>query len=199
MSNEPALIDTTAEMPPNRLHEKVGRKQPRASNGRPTAGDCRAMVLEAVEGWGPARVRQFSESAQLKNLRLAELCGMLALSRTSRSVMTTLTITFPEEFREMLRAIVREEIRAALTEVPRTDAEQDAYLSVRRAAAFVDVHPDTIRAWIKAGRLSGYRAGRELRVLRSELRHFLAVGDSAVHRESPEEEAERIFARRRSR
>ncbi len=113
--------------------------------------------------------------------------------------MTTLTITLAEEFREVLRAIVREEIRAALADVQRAGAEQDAYLCVRKAAAFVDVHPDTIRVWIKAGRLSGYRAGRELRVLRSELRHFLAVGDSPVHRESPEEEAERILARRRSR
>ncbi len=124
---------------------------------------------------------------------------MLALPRTSKPVMTTLTITLPEELREMLRAIVREEIRAALADVRPTGAEQDAYLSVSKAAAFVDVHPDTIRVWIKAGRRSGYRAGRELRVLRSELRHFLAVGDPVIHRETPEEEAERIFARRRSR
>jgi hypothetical protein len=39
----------------------------------------------------------------------------------------------------MLRAIVREEVRAALTEFPQTGAEHDAYVSVRKAAAFADV------------------------------------------------------------
>ena len=110
--------------------------------------------------------------------------------------MSTLTIIPPEELREMLRGIVREEVRAALVEAGTTSPDGDGYLSVQKAAALTDVHPDTIRAWVRAGRLRGYRAGRELRVLRSELHHFLDAGDLVDHRETAEEEAAKILARR---
>jgi excisionase family DNA binding protein len=112
--------------------------------------------------------------------------------------MSALIIIPPEELRALLVEVVREEVRAALADARATNSEEDGYLSVQKAAALADVHPDTIRAWIKAGRLRGYRAGRELRVLRSELCHFLEAGDSADHRETPEEEAATILARRRS-
>jgi len=61
-----------------------------------------------------------------------------------------------------------------------------------------EVHPDTIRGWVKAGRLQERRAGRELRVLRSDLSRFLGVvrelGDV---RPSAEEEASAMISRRR--
>lgn len=109
-------------------------------------------------------------------------------------------------FEETLRAIIREELKsvlrsdllARLAEHRCTTQEEDGYLAIQKAADFADVHSDTIRAWIKAGRLRGYRAGRELRVLRSELRRFLETGDSAEQRETAEEEAATILARRRS-
>ena len=95
-------------------------------------------------------------------------------------------------FEETLRAIVREELNVLRTELlPRlaedrcAEQQEDRYLSVQRAAEFVDVHPDTIRAWITAGRLRGYRAGRERRVLRSELRRFLELGDVVEQRRRP--------------
>lgn len=112
--------------------------------------------------------------------------------------MSTLTIIPPEELRTLLREVVREEVRAALVEAGTTNPDGDGYLSVQKAADLADVHADTIRAWIRAGRLHGYRAGRELRVLRTELHRFLEAGDLADTRETPEEEAATILARRRS-
>lgn len=85
--------------------------------------------------------------------------------------------------REMLRTIVREEIRAAFArhkgEPLRQSGVGDVYLSVTKAARLADVAPGTIRAWIRAGRLDSRRAGRVLRVSRVELETFLATGLSA--------------------
>jgi excisionase family DNA binding protein len=112
--------------------------------------------------------------------------------------VSSLVIIPPEDLRAMLQAAVREGIRVALAQARAGGAEEDGYLSVQRAADYADVHPDTIRAWIKAGKLLGYRAGRELRVLRSDLRRFLADVGPNSHRMTAEEEAATILSRRRS-
>ncbi len=112
--------------------------------------------------------------------------------------MSPLVIIPAEELQAMLDAAVLRGVRAALAEARPAAAEEDGYLSVQRAADFADVHPDTIREWIKTDRLRGYRAGRELRVLRSELHRFLAPVSANGHRATPEEEAATILARRRS-
>jgi excisionase family DNA binding protein len=111
--------------------------------------------------------------------------------------MSPLVIIPAEELQAMLDAAILKAVRAALAENQTTATEEDGYLSVQKAADFADVHPDTIRAWIKTDRLRGYRAGRELRILRSELRRFLAADALSEHRETVEEEAAEIMARRR--
>lgn len=79
---------------------------------------------------------------------------------------------------EVMRRIVRDVVRAELTALGRADHPQrngsDAYLSVARAARVADVAPGTIRAWIRHGRLTGKRAGRVLRVSRTELEQFMS-------------------------
>lgn len=101
-----------------------------------------------------------------------------------------------------IRRVVREEVRAAVREAladvgkALTPPVDDGYLSVEKAAELAEVHPDTIRAWIKAGRLVRHQAGRELRVRRSELHAFLAC-EKASERATPEAEAAGILARRR--
>ena len=72
-----------------------------------------------------------------------------------------------------LRDLIKAAVNDALGE---RRAEPETYLSVARAAAIAEVAPATIRGWIAEGRLKRYRAGRELRVKRSELERLLAAG-----------------------
>lgn len=100
--------------------------------------------------------------------------------------------------REEVQRVLREELAGVVAELrPAADAGEQ-YLSVERAAAMAEVHADTIRGWVKSGRLREHRAGRELRILRSDLHRFLAAVSANGHRETAEEEATTILARRRS-
>ena len=104
---------------------------------------------------------------------------------------------FRTAMRVELRSVVREEIRAALAEAQPSSIEKGAYLSVAKAARFAEVHPDTIRAWIKAGQLRGHRAGRELRIRREDLDHFMAGEGFGPNRPTPDEVAATILSRSR--
>lgn len=70
---------------------------------------------------------------------------------------------------EVLRQTIREIVAEILAE-----QGKEEYLSVAAAARVASVSPWTIRAWIKAGHLPGYRAGRVLRVKRIELDALMA-------------------------
>ena len=80
-------------------------------------------------------------------------------------------------------------IRAAVEALVTTDA-----------ATVASVNEGTIRRWVRAGKLRGYRAGRVLRVRRDELDRMLATGrrapSKASNDESPEELAMRAIANR---
>ena len=87
-----------------------------------------------------------------------------------------------ETLRAIVRDVVREEVRAALSECaadatrrnsPGGAMRGDGYLSIARAAAFADVAPGTLRRWIRSGRLPVRRAGRVYRIARAELEDFL--------------------------
>jgi excisionase family DNA binding protein len=77
-----------------------------------------------------------------------------------------------------LREIIREEVRAAIAEQPSPKAPEEV-LTVRQAAEEAHVRPETIRDWVRSGRLKAIRVGQErrrgktksaaIRVLRSEL------------------------------
>ena len=94
--------------------------------------------------------------------------------------------------REIVESAIRRVVREELTREP----SRDRYLPVAEAAEIAGVAPDTIRAWIGQGRLGRYNAGRELRIRRSELDHFLAMpaAQDANGRElSPEEHANQFI------
>ena len=79
---------------------------------------------------------------------------------------------------EVIRAIVRDEVRAAVAEaLARSGAapavHEGGYLSIARAARFAAVAPGTLRRWIRTGRLPVRRAGRVYRIARAELEAFL--------------------------
>ena len=79
-------------------------------------------------------------------------------------------------------------IRAAVEALVTTDA-----------ATVASVNEGTIRRWVRAGKLRGYRAGRVLRVRRDELDRMLATGRRPSNDESPEEMASRAIDRYTSR
>jgi excisionase family DNA binding protein len=97
---------------------------------------------------------------------------------------------------EEVSRVLREELPGLLAQLLATMARSDCYLSVAKAAEVADVHPDTIRGWVKAGHLAGHRAGRELRIRLDELRRFLESGGGPKNRQTPEEEANEILSRR---
>lgn len=97
-----------------------------------------------------------------------------------------------EAFLEAMRAVAREEIARA--EQKRREST-DGYLSTEAAAEFADVAVGTIRRWVREGKLPEHRAGRRVRVLRSELARLLDGGRRPTKRAklSPEERAAQIL------
>jgi hypothetical protein len=106
-----------------------------------------------------------------------------------------------------LRQIVAAELRRVLREErdasgrPANDGE---YLPEAEAAARAAVTPATIRVWMAQGRLRRYYAGRELRVLGTELLTLMrrppaTASTHGERRPTPEEEAALYLEKRRRR
>lgn len=81
-------------------------------------------------------------------------------------------------------------------------ADQEALISVAQAAALLGVHPNTLRAWTDAGRLTAYRinARGDRRYRRAEVERLLAEGGDAPGPAAPEIDGAReveaaLFAR----
>lgn len=66
--------------------------------------------------------------------------------------------------RDMIREIVREELKAIPDDKPTAE-----YVSTAEAAEIAGVTPGTIRRWKDEGKLTPAGAGRELRFLRTEV------------------------------
>ncbi|HEX7842292.1 MAG TPA: helix-turn-helix domain-containing protein [Kofleriaceae bacterium] len=92
---------------------------------------------------------------------------------------------------ELVRVEVDARVRAALADVTRPDE----YLSTSTAGKLAQVAPGTVRRWIREGKLIGHRAGRVVRVRRSELEQLLRDGAQCRmdDNESPEALALRDF------
>lgn len=95
------------------------------------------------------------------------------------------------ELEDMVRKIVRDELARLAPKEP----ANDGYLSTEAAAEFADVAVATIRRWVREGKLPEHRAGRRVRVLKSELSQLLDGGRRPTKRAklSPEERAAQIL------
>ncbi len=51
---------------------------------------------------------------------------------------------------------------------------RELYYTPEQVAERLSVHPNTVRLWLRQGRMSGVRAGRLWRVRESDLQAFLA-------------------------
>jgi excisionase family DNA binding protein len=84
---------------------------------------------------------------------------------------------------EGLRALIADVVRSELGK----NAEPDEYLSTFAAADFAKVAPGTIRRWVKRGKLRDHRAGRLMRIRRSDLERLLRDGAPSNDSFTPEQ------------
>ena len=99
--------------------------------------------------------------------------------------------------RDAVRDALREELPAALAKSRPANGDGAAeYLSLAGAGKVANVHPDTVRRWLKAGALPSHHAGRQLRVRRDDLVRFLATGPGKGE-QTGEQIADAILAKRR--
>ncbi len=130
-------------------------------------------------------------------------CLAVAAHRTGVGVFFTATMsnhhhTGIVDTEGRLPEFLSEEVRKVMREQIRPQAEVDAYMPVAQAARMAAVTPDTIRAWIRQGRLREHSAGRELRVRRSDLERLLAEPRRLENEPAPEELARRYLAEART-
>lgn len=91
--------------------------------------------------------------------------------------MSTLEDTIRQSVREEVRTAVREELRAALAELRPAPAADAPLLTVEQVAARAGgVKPETVRDWIKSGRLEASRAGHRFLIREQALEAFLKAG-----------------------
>ena len=78
-------------------------------------------------------------------------------------------MTVEQQIAEAVRAVVREEVRAALAEHRAGPAGE--WLSTDEAAEIAGVQPKTVRAWVSSG-LPASKRGRRLVIARSALEAY---------------------------
>ena len=88
-----------------------------------------------------------------------------------------------------LEAMIDAKVKRAVADATRVDE----FLSTDKAAKVADVHPDTIRRWVRERKLTGHKAGSRIRVSRLELERFLRTGGASNDELSPEELAAKAF------
>lgn len=100
-------------------------------------------------------------------------------------------MTLEAGLRELIAGIVRDEVRRALAEA----SKPEEYLTTVEAGELANVAPGTIRRWIREGRLAEQRAGRVVRVRRSDIERLLgsAPRRTPTRAPTPEELAARMF------
>ena len=76
-----------------------------------------------------------------------------------------------------IRALVRSEIERVVGVLTAVGGEPPGeFLTTREASTIARTTPGTIRRWVREGRLTERRAGRQVRVLRSDLEEVLRPG-----------------------
>jgi excisionase family DNA binding protein len=79
--------------------------------------------------------------------------------------------------RSVVRDAIASEMRNAFAGGTRSrgsiDAPDEGFISIDRAAKIADIHPATIRAWVRSGRLAAGKAGRHYKVRRTDVIKFI--------------------------
>ena len=90
-----------------------------------------------------------------------------------------------------LRAFIARSVRDELAKLA-TPTPED-YLSTSEAAKVAKVAPATIRRWMKDGKLREHRAGRLVRISRSDLERLIREGRPRNDSSTPEQLARRKY------
>ena len=107
---------------------------------------------------------------------------------------------FETALRELVRAVVRDELRYLRDEIigwiqtretpaPQNESEPDELLTVGQVASALQVVPGTVRAWIQSGAMkasrpgNGAQPGRTYRVRREDLDAFIAASEGRLARD----------------
>lgn len=104
-----------------------------------------------------------------------------------------------QSLEQTLHALITKEVRAEVRRVIAEAMRPDEYLSPASAAKLAEVTPETIRRWVKAGKLTRYgvsgkkKRTRVLRVSRLELERLLRSDGAQNDELSPEQLAEQRF------
>jgi excisionase family DNA binding protein len=71
-----------------------------------------------------------------------------------------------------------------MVDIPdRSGPGEDPWLTVQQVSEELKIHPATVRAWVKSGRLAAVRVGRTWRVRRSEVDRALMTDASPAYRQ----------------
>lgn len=80
-----------------------------------------------------------------------------------------------------VRIAVREEMRVAMREVMEEikPVQPSDFLTAEEAAAIARTHPETMRLWLREGRMPRHKKGRGWLVRRSDLEEYLKASTRA--------------------
>jgi excisionase family DNA binding protein len=131
--------------------------------------------------------------------RLGAQPPMVSL-HAARNVAVPASTSIDSAIRDAVREVVREEVRAAISELlpaaPAKSSVSSEYLSIDEAAKVARLHHTTIRAWIKDGSLTAFRAGRVYRIRRADLDARLTMQAADATAVAVEERATAILTKR---
>ncbi len=98
-----------------------------------------------------------------------------------------------EGLKEVVRVVVRDEIRAALKDFGGGSFGLEQPLAYEDAGKFLGCHANTIAGYVKRGLLPATGSGRMRRVMRADLLLVLEKLSTPPVVETPAETAERLF------
>lgn len=102
-----------------------------------------------------------------------------------------------EAIEARVRTAIREETRALREALERLAPPDDSeYLTAAQVAKLTKFDEDTVRRWMRTGKLPSRRVGSRKRVRRSDLERFLAKDPGGDER-TPDEIADELLARGR--
>ncbi len=109
------------------------------------------------------------------------------------------SVVWHDDLREFVRSILREELIPLLATV-KVERSPDDWMTVEDIAAATKLDPETIYRWVRSGKLHAHKAGRLVRVKRSDFEAaFRASPGQSLTADEMNSKVNDIIARRKTR